>query len=99
MLKEIKILSKLNICNLYGINVFKNTKDSSKRAKSLGLFAAVILVVAVAWMYVGMLVYGYVTLGIGEIIPAYLVMISSLIMLFLGIFKAGHVVFEKKGKL
>lgn len=97
MLKEIKILSKLNICNLYGINVFKNTKDSSKRAKSLGLFAAVILVVAVAWMYVGMLVYGYVTLGIGEIIPAYLVMISSLIMLFLGIFKAGHVVFEKKG--
>lgn len=97
MLREIRVLTRLNLCNIYGLNVFRNTKDKKERKKAILMMVAIAFVIGVAAAYVGMLVYGYVTIGLGEVIPAYLVMISSLIILFLGIFKAGAVIFERKG--
>lgn len=97
MLREISILTRLNLCNLYGFNVFKNTKDKSEKKKALGFMLAVILVVCLVAFYVGMMVYGYVTIGLGSVVPAYLVMIASIIILFFGIFKGSAIIFERKG--
>ena len=97
MLREISILAKLNLCNIYGINVFLNNKDKKAKKVYVALSATILFLVALVAAYVGMLVYGYVSIGLGEVIPAYLIMISSLIVLMFGLFKAGSVIFEKKG--
>ena len=96
MLREISILAKLNLCNIYGINVFLNNKDKKAKKVYVALSATILFLVALVAAYVGMLVYGYVSIGLGEVIPAYLIMISSLIVLMFGLFKAGSVIFEKK---
>ena len=97
MLREISILAKLNLCNIYGINVCLNNKDKKAKKVYVALSATILFLVALVAAYVGMLVYGYVSIGLGEVIPAYLIMISSLIVLMFGLFKAGSVIFEKKG--
>ena len=97
MLREISILAKLNLCNIYGINVFLNNKDKKAKKVYVALSTTILFLVAIVSAYVGMLVYGYVSIGLGEVIPAYLIMISSLIVLMFGLFKAGSVIFEKKG--
>ena len=97
MLREISVLARLNLCNIYGINVFLNNKDKKAKKVYVALSATILFLVALVAVYVGMLVYGYVAIGLGEVIPAYLIMISSLIMLAFGLFKAGSVIFEKKG--
>lgn len=97
MLREISVLARLNLCNIYGINVFLNNKDRKAKKVYVALSATILFLVALVAVYVGMLVYGYVTIGLGEVIPAYLIMISSMIMLAFGLFKAGSVTFERKG--
>ncbi|MBR5128967.1 MAG: hypothetical protein IKU67_02830 [Firmicutes bacterium] len=97
MLREISVLAKLNLCNIYGLNVFLNNKDKKAKKVYIALSAVILLLVAMMAVYVGILVYGYVTIGLGRVIPAYLIMISSLIILMFGLFKAGSVIFERKG--
>ena len=97
MLREISVLAKLNLCNIYGINVFLNNKDRKAKKVYVALSATLLFLVALVAVYVGMLVYGYVAIGIEEVIPAYLIMISSMIMLAFGLFKAGSVIFGQKG--
>lgn len=96
MLREISILTRLNLCNLYGFNIFKNTKDKSEKRKILSVMLTMTLVVCLVAFYVGMMVYGYVSIGMANVVPAYLVMIASIIILFFGIFKGGEIIFEKK---
>ncbi len=97
MLREISVLARLNLCNIYGLNVFLNNKDKKVKKVYVALSATILFLVALVAVYVGMLVYGYITIGLEEVIPAYLIMISSMIMLAFGLFKAGSVIFEKKG--
>ena len=44
MIKQIKHLTKLELQNLYGWNVFRYTKDKSQKKKMLGLCAAWVFV-------------------------------------------------------
>ncbi len=53
------------------------------------------LLVLIEAFYIGGMTYGYVHIGLEEIVPAYLIMLSSLIILFFSIFKAGSVIFQK----
>ena len=53
MLTQIKILTKLELCNLYGRNVFRFSKDRKARKKSLGLLAIWVLLLALLVFYVG----------------------------------------------
>jgi len=45
--------------------------------------------------YIGAVTYGYIYIGLEDLLPAYLVMLSSIIILFFSIFKAGSVIFQK----
>ena len=97
MLREISILTKLNLCNIYGINTFRNNKDKKAKRVYIALAVAMLLIVIMIAAYVGLLAYGYIQVGLGDVIPAYLIMIASLVILCFGIFKAGPVIFDKKG--
>jgi len=95
MLKQIKTLTKLQLMNLYGINVYRYSKD--KNAKKKSRFMA-LMYVAVGFMlctYIGGTVYGYAYMGMSDIIPTYLIMLCSVFALFFSIFKAGGVIFQK----
>lgn len=97
MLREIKNLAKLNLLNLYGLNVIKYSNNPKDKKRLILLLCAYVLVALIALGYVGGLCTGLVMLGAADIIPAYLIMISSMIILMFGIFKAGPMLFNQKG--
>lgn len=97
MLTQIKILTKLELCNLYGLNVLRFSKDKKMKRKAIGLLAVWLLVLAVLACYVGGLSFGLIYLGLEETVPAYLITVSGVLILFFGILKAGGAIFRKEG--
>lgn len=94
-LKQLVALIKLQLVNLYGINVYRNLKDPKEKRKKFWLGVAYVVVAIMMISYIGGLSYAYVYIGLAEILPAYLIMITSLIILMFSIFKAGETIFQK----
>lgn len=92
-----KVLIRLELCNLFGLNVLRHTQDKKTRRKGRAMAALWAVLLALLFFYVGALSYGLVFLGVPEVIPAYLTAIISLVLFFLDIFKAGGVLFRKGG--
>lgn len=97
MLAQIKILAKLELCNLYGFNAFRFSKDKKAKKKSLALLALWAVLLSIMAFYVGGLAYGLIYLGLEMAVPAYLITISSLLTLVFGMLKAGSLIFRKEG--
>ncbi len=97
MNKEVKQLILLELRNLYGWNKFRYTKDKKEKQRYIGLTAAWIILIAMIIFYVGGLVFGLSILGMTGIVPVYLCMITSVLVFVFGFFKAGNVMFSKKG--
>ena len=95
MMKQIKTLTKLQLQNLYGLNVFRYTKDKKKKKTTIGLGVVWALLIVMIATYIGGATFGYVYLGMSEIVPAYLIMLASLVILAFAIFKAGSVIFQE----
>lgn len=95
MVRQISILTKAQLGNFFNLNVIRHSKDKKKKAGMIGLAAVWVLVIAMVWFYIGLLAYGYAQIGLGEIIPMYLVAISGIVILMFGILKAGSIIFQK----
>jgi len=95
MMKQIRTLTKLQLQNLYGLNVFRYTKDKKKRKTTIGLGVVWTLLIVMIATYIGGATFGYVYLGMAEIVPAYLIMLSSMVILAFAIFKAGSIIFQE----
>lgn len=95
MIKQIKTLTGLQLKNIYSLNVIRYTKDKGVKQKSLLLGVVWLMLIAMIAFYVGATAYGYVLIGVAEILPAYLIMLSSMIILAFAIFKAGSVIFQR----
>lgn len=93
--KQFEALTKLQLVNLYGMNVYRNLKDPKEKKKKFWLGVAYAFVIIVMMFYVGGLTFGYVHIGLADILPAYLIMIASLVILMFSIFKAGNIIFQK----
>ena len=97
MLAQIKIMIKLELCNLYGLNALRFSKDKKAKRKSLGLLVLWMVLIVMGMFYVGGLSYGLIYLGMQEVVPAYLITISSLLIFVFGVLKAGSAIFRKEG--
>lgn len=97
MWRQIKLLTALELRNLYGINVYFHTKDKQLKKKNTIMAITIGLVFLVLAGYVCGLCYGLVIIGAADILPAYLITISSIITLMLNIFKTGSVIFRRQG--
>ncbi len=97
MWRQIKLLTALELSNLYGMNVFRHTKDKRAKKKSILMMGIVGLVLLVLVGYVCGLCYGMVMLDATDIIPTYLIAISSIITLMLSVFKTGSIIFRRQG--
>lgn len=97
MRSQVKILARAELYNIFGLNVLRFSRDKQKKRRAALLAAAYLFVIFIMMFYVGALSYGLCLLSLRDVVPAYLVMISSLLIFFFGIFKAGGVMFKKEG--
>lgn len=95
MFRQIKHLTKVQLCNFLNINVIRYTKDRQKKRGMtvlLGIWGVLFLML---FSYIGALSYGYIKIGLGNVLPMYLIAVSGLIILLFSVFKAGSVIFQK----
>ncbi len=96
-MNELRPLLSLELRSLYGINKHLHTKNRKEQNTYRALSLVWVLLIGMVFAYVGGLVYGLCFLGLGKIVPAYLVMIASLLILAFGVFTAGNRIFGQKG--
>lgn len=96
MMRQIRLLTKVSMQGMFGLNEFRYTKDRSKKVRYclMGLLWLLLLVMLAG--YVGIMSMGLVMAGMGRLVPAVLAMGVSLVILFFTIFKAGPVLFGWK---
>ena len=97
MLDQIRLLTLLELKNLFGFNVYKHTKDAKTKRRSKLITGVVVFALIVFLGYIVGFAYGWVILGLADVLPAYLVMLPSIIIFVFGLFKAGHAIFSHKG--
>lgn len=96
-MKQIKLLTKIELCNLFGFNVFRHTKDKKAKKKSIAMAMLMGVLLMILMFYIVALSYGLIMLEAERIIPAYLITIASVLTLMFSVFKTGAVIFRKKG--
>ena len=97
MSKQMKTLTKLELCNIYNLNVFRFSTDTKAKNKAKIMLVFWVILILMCISYTGGLSYALIHLGFTEIVPAYMITLSSLLIFFFGIFKAGNVIFRKDG--
>ena len=85
MVSQIKNLTKVQLCNFLNINVVKFSKDKQKRRAMIGLMAVWFVLTVMFVFYIGALSYGYIQIGLGSILPVYLIAVSSILIFFFSI--------------
>ncbi|NLV59731.1 MAG: hypothetical protein GXY67_13350 [Clostridiales bacterium] len=96
MLTQIRLLTKLQTLNLFGINEFRHTKDAKKKHRYVAMAAVWVLLTVMLVAYIALLSNGLIKIGLGEIVPEYLFTVTSLLILFFSILKAGSVIFQMR---
>lgn len=94
MLKQIKLLSKIQLCNYFGLNEAKYSKDKAKKKRIIGLGAVYIFLGLMIVFYVSAISVVYVKIGIGNLIPTLLFAVSSGIIFFFSMFRAGSTIYN-----
>ena len=96
MTRQIRLLTKLSLYGMFGLNEFRHTKDARKKRRYylFGILWAFLIVMLAG--YVCALSYGLITMGLGKLVPAVLSVSVSLLIFFFTIFKAGPVLFDRK---
>lgn len=94
--RQIRLLTKITLCNLMGLNVFRFTRDKRKKSRYYLLGAVRCMVLLMLAFYVCGASYGLIRMGAGDLVPAVLVMCVSLIVFLFTVVKAGPVLFDQR---
>lgn len=94
MWKQIRLLTGVQLGNAFDLNEARYGKDQKKKKRTILLGVAFAFVGFMIAFYIAAMAFGFVMLGVGEIIPAYLLAITSLIILFFTFSKAGDMIFN-----
>ncbi len=96
-MNDIRAFSLLSLRSLYGINKFRYTKDKKQKNRTTLLLCAYMFIFLLLAGYVCSLVFALNHLGFADIVPVYLVFISSIMIFVFGIFKSGSMMFSRHG--
>ncbi len=96
MMRQIRLLTKISLYGMFGLNELRFTKDTRKRVKAGFMAVLWLLLIVMLAGYVGLLSFGLVAMGMGQFVPAILGMAVSLLVFFFTVFKAGPVLFDRK---
>ena len=94
MLRQIELLLRVQICNLFGINEARYGKRGKQRGARIALMCAMALVTLVLCGYVAGLCYALCAIGAGNAIPMLLALVTGVVVLMLTMFRAGPVIFD-----
>ena len=97
MLGRIKALIGLELSNLFGLNVLRYTKDPKAKRKAVLMAVLYGIVMLFLAFYVSAMAIGLIMLGAADAVPAYLIVVSGLLVFFLGAFSAKASVFRTEG--
>lgn len=94
MLRQIKLLLKLQLVNCFGLNEARHGGNTKARRGRIALLCSMALVVAMACGYAAALCYALARIGAEESIPTLLALVAGLVVLLLTLFRAGPVIFD-----
>mgnify|MGYP006948539861 FL=1 len=94
MLRQINLLTRMGLCNLFGINEVRHTRDSGKKQRFALLCGAWILIGLLLMSYMILLSLAYIGMGLADVLPMYFYTVASMVILFFSFFKAGDMVFS-----
>ncbi len=97
VLTQIRLLAKLELCNMFGLNVLRFSRDGKAKKRAGGMLAVVAVLSVLLVFYTGGLSYGLVWMGLAAAIPAYLTAVASLLIFFFGLLKAGSAIYRRDG--
>lgn len=96
MWKQTGLLTRIQLCNLWGWNQIKYGKDPKKKNRLKLLMVTYGFLGILIAFYAAMIGYGCVMMGMAQLIPAYVLAAVSLLILFFSIYKAGSILFDTK---
>ncbi len=96
MMRQIRLLTRVSLQGMFGLNEFRYTKDRGKKIRYCFMGLLWLLLIVMLAGYVGIMSMGLVMNGMGRLVPSVLAMSVSLVVLFFTIFKAGPVLFDRK---
>lgn len=97
MMRSIKPLVRLELCNLFSLNILRHTRDKKARRKACFMAGIYVFLILLAFFYIGAMSYGLILLGAGDAVPAYLITLASIFIFFFGTFTAGATLFRRNG--
>ncbi len=96
MMRQIRLLTRISLYGMFGINELRFTKDTGKKVKGCLMGCLWILLIVMLAGYVGMGSYGLAVMGMGQFVPAVLGVSVAMVVFFFTLFKAGPVLFDRK---
>lgn len=96
MLRQIKLLARVQLANFFGINEARFSKDAKQRRSRIAMLCLMSLLVILFAVYAGMACYGMVQIGAGKLVPVVLAMVVGLIVLVYSILRSGTVLFDRR---
>ncbi len=95
-MKHFITLSKLELLNLYGLNVLRHIKDPAEKKKKTAIFVVITLTVLLLAGYLCGSAYAMTLLGVGDWIPALYSLFACILILVFNAFKAKSFLYRDK---
>ena len=93
MLKNCMKLFYIQSLRLYNLNELRYTKDKKKKTNAILLLCCFIIIGIALIVYVGALAYSICLVGMAELVPAYILAVTSILTMLATLFKAGSIMF------
>ena len=94
-MKEFRVLARLELINLFGLNTYRHTKDPKEKKKKLALLIALGFVGVVLMGYAGGTAYALADFGLADKIPMMYVLLAFALQLGLGAMKAKSLIYRE----
>ena len=94
-MKEICVLARLELINLFGLNTYRYTKDPKEKRKKRALLIALGFVGVVLAGYAGGTAYALADFGLADKIPMMYVLLTFALQLGLGAMKAKSLIYRE----
>lgn len=88
------LLLKIQLLQRFGINEMIHTKDAARKRRFLLLLFSILFLGGMLLFYISYMTVSLCEIGAGDVVPAYLWIVTSAVILMLSLFKAGSMIFD-----
>ncbi len=95
-MSEFRVLAKLELVNLFGLNTYRYTRDKKEKKKKKALLIALFFVGLMLMGYMLSTAYGLAYFGLADKIPMVFFLLAFMLQLGLGAFKSKSLIYREK---